>query len=55
MHGNVSRQETTDQDQVTRDKPPWPFVALVIGGALTLAWIAFLLWVAFQVAISLFG
>jgi hypothetical protein len=58
MHGNLFRPETLDQDQVTWRRPLsslWPMVVLIIGGAVTLAWIGVLLWAAFQGASSVFN
>ena len=52
MRGNLFRPETPDQDQVTS---LWPMMVLVIGGAVTLAWIGVLLWAAFQGASWVFN
>ena len=52
MRGNLFRPETPDQDQVTS---LWPMMVLVIGGAVTLAWIGVLLWAAFQGASGVFN
>jgi hypothetical protein len=52
MRGNLFRPETPDQDQVTS---LWPMMVLVIGGAVTLAWIGVLLWAAFEGATWVFN
>jgi hypothetical protein len=51
MRGNLF-PETPDQDQVTS---LWPMMVLVIGGAVTLAWIGVLLWAAFAGAAWVFN
>jgi hypothetical protein len=52
MRKNLFRPETLDQDQVTS---PWPIMIIVIGGAVTLAWIGVLLWAAFEGATWVFN
>ncbi len=53
MRGNLFRPETPDQDQVAGSL--WPMMILVIGGAVTLAWIGVLLWAAFEGATWVFN
>jgi hypothetical protein len=58
MRGNLSRPETPAQDQVTwrmQLSSLWPTMILVIGGAVTLAWIGVLLWAAFEGASWVFN
>ena len=48
MHGNLSPVGTPDHNQNKQHPFDWPVLVLTFGGVLTVAWIGFLLWLAFQ-------
>jgi hypothetical protein len=50
MSSDLSLEQKRDPDQNTARSPVnWPVLVLTLAGALTLAWISFLLWMAFKV------
>ncbi len=50
MSSDLSLEEKSDPDENTaRPLLIGPVLVLTLGGALTLAWISFLLWMAFKV------
>ncbi len=58
MHGTMPSLVTSGlepgQDVYPRE-PRWPLAVLALGGVLTVAWIAFLLWAGFQVVSWMLG
>ena len=58
MHGSLPYVVTSDPEPVQDvhpRAPKWPLAVLALGGVLTIAWIAFLLWAVFQVVSWMLG
>ena len=58
MHGSLPFLTRSDPEPVQDVYPraaKWPLAVLALGGVLTIAWIAFLLWAGFQVASWILG
>ncbi len=52
MHGQLSRDRTLDHDPAPKQAGKgWIVALLAVGGVLTLAWVAFLLWAAVELVI----